>query len=210
MAAAPTARRAGLLGCEVCGKVSRPPQAHGVELRCPRCLAHLHDRKRNSLIRTSALLAAAVLCYLPANLLPIMTVVNLGAQQSDTILSGVIFLVAEGMWPLALIVFVASICIPILKIGVLALLLVSVAGRWRWRPVDRTRLYRLVDFIGRWSMVDVFVVAVLVALVRLGNIASVQAEPGVVFFAAVVVLTMFASLNFDPRLIWDAMEERHG
>lgn len=210
MAATPTARRAGLLGCDVCGQVSRPPQVDAVELRCPRCLAHLHDRKRNSLIRTSALLAAAVLCYVPANLLPIMTVVNLGAQQSDTILSGVIFLLAEGMWPLALIVFVASICIPILKIGVLALLLASVAGRWHWRPVDRTRLYRLVDFIGRWSMVDVFVVAVLVALVRLGNIASVQAEPGVVFFGAVVVLTMFASLNFDPRLIWDAMEEGHG
>lgn len=210
MAAATTARSAGLFGCEVCGKVSRAPGIAAAALRCPRCLGRLHERKRNSLARTWALLIAAVLCYLPANLLPVMTVVNLGAEQSDTILSGVIYLVAEGMWPLALIVFVASICIPILKIGVLALLLTSVAGRWRWRPVDRTRLYRLVDFIGRWSMVDVFVVAVLGALVRLGNIASVRAEPGVVFFGAVVVLTMLASISFDPRLIWDAMEERHG
>jgi paraquat-inducible protein A len=162
----------------------------------------------DSLSRTWALLIGAILCYLPANMLPIMTVTSLGSSQSDTIISGVRHLLAEGMWLLALIVFVASICIPVLKITVLSLLLVSVSGRWRWRPVDRSRLYRIVEVVGRWSMVDVFVVSVLVALVRMGNFANVQAEAGALFFAAVVVLTMFAAMSFDPRLIWDAVEER--
>jgi len=167
----------------------------------------LRLRRADSLGRTWALLLGALLCYVPANFLPIMTSSSLGVSQSDTILSGVRYLLAEGMWPLALIVFVASICIPVLKISVLSLLLVSVSARWRWRPVDRSRLYRIVDVVGRWSMVDVFVVSVLVALVRMGNFATVQAEAGALFFAAVVVLTMFAAMSFDPRLIWDAMEK---
>jgi paraquat-inducible protein A len=206
----PTARRAGLLHCHICGLLSLPPPGPLGGLRCPRCRARLRIRRADSLARTWALLLGAVLCYLPANLLPIMTVTSLGVSQSDTILSGAAYLLAEGMWPLALIVFVASICIPVLKIAVLSFLLVSVSGRWRWRPVDRSRLYRLVDAVGRWSMVDVFVVSVLVALVRMGNFATVQAEAGALFFAAVVVLTMFAAMSFDPRLIWDAMEGKDG
>jgi paraquat-inducible protein A len=203
-----TARGAGLLNCHVCGQLSRAPGNALAGARCPRCATRLRTRLADSLGRTWALLIGAILCYLPANMLPIMTVTSLGSAQSDTIISGVRHLLAQGMWLLALIVFVASICIPVLKIAVLSLLLVSVSGRWRWRPVDRSRLYRIVDVVGRWSMVDVFVVSVLVALVRMGNFATVQAEAGALFFAAVVVLTMFAAMSFDPRLIWDAVEER--
>lgn len=206
----PTAREAGLLNCHVCGLLSRRPAQAGASLRCPRCASRLRNRRADSLARTWALLIGALLCYLPANLLPIMTSTSLGVSRSDTILSGVRFLLADGMWLLAMIVFVASVCIPVLKIVVLSVLLVSVSRRSQWRPLDRSRLYRIVDVVGRWSMVDVFVVSVLVALVRMGNFAMVEAEAGALFFAAVVVLTMFAAMSFDPRLIWDSMEERDG
>ena len=165
-------------------------------------------RKPQSLERTWAFLIAAALCYLPANLLPIMRVTSLGRAQADTILSGVAYLLLHGMWPLALVVFVASVFVPLLKIVILFGLLVSVHRSSRWRPVDRTRLYRITETIGRWSMVDVFVVTILVALVRLGNLATVEAQTGAVFFGAVVVLTMLAAESFDSRLIWDRSEAR--
>ena len=148
--------------------------------------------------------------YLPANLLPMMQVTSLGQTRSDTILSGAEFLLASGMWPLALIVFVASILVPFVKMAILVYLLISVQFGSRFRPLDRTRLYRLTEFVGRWSMVDIYVVAILVALVNLGNIAAIRAGPGALFFGAVVVLTMFAARTFDPRLIWDGMEPTHG
>jgi paraquat-inducible protein A len=135
-----------------------------------------------------------------------MTVTSLGKTQSDTILSGVIFLLHHGMWPLAAVVFIASIFVPLLKLLILILLLLSVHLRSRWRPRERTRLYRITEAIGRWSMVDVYVVTILVALVHLGNLASIQAEVGAVFFCAVVIITMFAAASFDPRLIWDQLE----
>jgi paraquat-inducible protein A len=178
-------------------------------LRCPRCTDVLHRRKPESLQRTWALLIAAVICYIPANLLPIMTVTSLGRTQSDTIMSGVYFMLDHGMWPLAVVIFIASIFVPLLKLLVLVFLLLSVQLRSEWRPRERTRLYRITEAIGRWSMVDIYVVTILVALVRLGNLASVQAEIGAVFFCAVVVLTMLAAMSFDPRLIWDALEQGH-
>ena len=141
--------------------------------------------------------------YVPANLLPIMHVTSLGQSRSDTILSGAEFLLVSGMWPLALIVFVASILVPLAKMLILTYLLVSVQLRWSSRPLDRTRLYRFTEFVGRWSMVDVFVVTVLVALVHLGAVAEVEARLGAVFFAGVVILTMLSARTFDPRLIWD-------
>jgi len=207
----PAARRppaAGepLIACRVCeltvpvGAVAGGPG----KPRCPRCGARLHRRKRDSLQRTWALLIGAVVCYLPANLLPIMTVTSLGQTQSDTIMSGVIFLVTHGMWPLALVVFVASVLVPLLKVAILAYLLISVQAGSRRRPRERTRLYRLTELVGRWSMVDIYVVTILVALVRLDHLASIDAGPGAVFFAAVVVLTMLAAMTFDPRHIWDA------
>jgi paraquat-inducible protein A len=175
-------------------------------LSCPRCGVALHARIPRSLSRTWAWLVAAIMLYLPANLLPIMHVTSFGRTRSDTILSGAEYLVQLGMWPLALIVFVASVLVPVTKIAILVYLLVSVQLRSRYRPLDRLRLYRFTEFVGRWSMVDVFVVTVLVALVHLGRVAEVEAGLGALFFAAVVVLTMLAAHTFDPRLIWDNAE----
>jgi paraquat-inducible protein A len=202
-----------VIGCDVCELVV-PEQAaltdHRGRRRCPRCTDVLHVRKPESLQRTWALLITAALCYLPANIYPIMSVTSLGQTQSDTILSGVLFLLHHGMWPLAAIVFTASIFVPLLKLLILFILLLSVHVRSQWRPRDRTRLYRITEAIGRWSMVDVYVVTILVALVHLGNLASIEAEAGAVFFCAVVVVTMLAAMSFDPRLIWDALEQDHG
>ena len=196
------------LACDVCELVMPRTAAvrEGDRLRCPRCTDVLHRRKPESLQRTWALVLAAILCYIPSNLLPIMTLTSFGREQSDTILSGVIFLLVHGMWPLALIVFVASLVVPLLKLLLLTLLLLSVQFRWNWNPRERTRLYRLTETAGRWSMVDVYVVTILVALVQVGNLANVEAEAGAVFFCAVVVLTMLAAMSFDPRLIWDRLE----
>jgi paraquat-inducible protein A len=201
-----------LLGCNVCELVM-PEQAVPRDQRlrpcCPRCNNVLHRRKPQSLQRTWALVIAACVFYIPANLFPVMAVTSLGQTQADTIFSGVVFLLNHGMWPLAAIVFIASIFVPLLKLVILIFLLISVQTRSRWRPRERTRLYRLTEAIGRWSMVDVFVVTILVALVRLGNLASIEAQAGAVFFCAVVIITMLAAMSFDPRLIWDAMEQDH-
>ena len=204
-AATPTARQMGLIACHTCGLLSRA-RPDTATVRCPRCDSRLHDRIPRSLSRSWAFLVAAVVLYVPANLLPIMHLTTLGRTQSDTILSGVLFLLLHDMWPLALIVFVASLVVPILKILILAYLLLSVQLRSSLRPLDRTRLYRFTEFVGRWSMVDVFVVTVLVALLHLGDLASVAAGAGAVYFAAVVILTMLAANAFDPRLIWDRAE----
>ncbi len=191
------------LACHTCGLVSRHPEVLTARLSCPRCGVELHHRIPRSVSRSWAFLVAAMMLYIPANLLPIMHVTSLGKTRSDTILSGAEYLLVHGMWPLALIVFVASVLVPVVKILILAYLLVSVQRRSPGRAMERLRLYRFTEFVGRWSMVDVFVVTVLVALVHLGNVAEIEAGLGAVFFAGVVVLTMFAAQTFDPRLIWD-------
>ncbi len=201
-----SAARAALASCHDCHLVVRAP-AHHVAATCPRCGAAIHGRKPNSLVRTWALLITAIILYVPANLMPIMTVTSLGNTQSDTIISGVIHLLHHGMWPLALLVFFASVVVPMLKLIALVFLLVSVQGRWQWRPVDRTRLYRITELVGRWSMVDIYVVTILVALVKLGELATIEARAGAVFFGAVVVVTIVAAESFDPRLIWDEVGE---
>jgi paraquat-inducible protein A len=132
-----------------------------------------------------------------------MTVSQIGSTQSDTIMSGVIFLVETGQWPLALLIFFASVVVPILKLLILGALLLSVQFKLHWQALDRTKLYRFTEKVGRWSMVDIYVVTILVALVQLGAVATIEAEMGAIFFGAVVVLTMFAANAFDPRLIWD-------
>jgi paraquat-inducible protein A len=180
-----------------------------IHAKCPRCGAVLHLRKPNSIARTWALLLTAAILYIPANVLPIMKVVSFGRAQADTIMSGVIYFIESGSWYLALLIFFASIVVPVLKLIVLSYLLISVQRKSHWRPADRTRLYRVAEAVGRWSMVDVYVVTLMVALVELGALATIEAGPGAVFFAAVVVITMFAAMSFDPRLIWDAMESRH-
>ena len=207
-AAEPTALAASCARCHDCGLLGRlpGPAAHGA--RCARCGAELHLRKPRSLERTWALVIAAAVCYVPANVLPVMNVTSFGEVASDTIFSGVVYFLTHGMWPLALVVFVASIFVPVLKLAILTFLLISVERGSSWRPVERTRLYRITEAIGRWSMVDIFAITILVALVRLGNLASIDAGPGAVFFGAVVVITMLAAESFDPRLIWDRSEAR--
>jgi paraquat-inducible protein A len=173
---------------------------------CPRCGSSVHHRKPDSIRRTWALVITALICYIPANLYPVMAVTSLGQTQADTILSGVIFLVHHEMWPLALVLFIASVFVPLAKIIVLIGLLLSVQLGSQWRPVDRTRAYRLTEMVGRWSMVDVYVVTILVALVHLGSLATVAPRIGALFFGAVVVFTIIAAESFDPRLIWDRIQ----
>jgi len=167
----------------------------------------LHHRKPDSLARTSALLIAAAVCYVPANLFPVMVVAGPHGSQADTILSGVQAMFKAGWYAIGCLIFVASITVPLLKLLSLAFLVISVRRRSAWARRDRTVLYRLVEIIGRWSMLDMFVVSLTVALVQLGVVANVQPAIGATFFAAVVVLTIFAAQSFDPRLIWDGMEE---
>ncbi|HEX5680694.1 MAG TPA: paraquat-inducible protein A [Desulfobacterales bacterium] len=205
--AARTAQTASLVSCTVCHLLMhRRPAASGPAGECPRCGAALHSRKPNSIARTWALVIAAFVLYVPANVLPITKVTSLGMTQSDTIMSGVIYFVQTGMWPIALVIFIASVFVPLLKLFLLIFLAVSVQRRSKWRPKDRTRLYRITEAVGRWSMTDIFVVTILVALVHLGALANIEAQAGAVFFAAVVVITMLAAMSFDPRLIWDVKE----
>jgi paraquat-inducible protein A len=203
VSAAPRAPELKLIACEACGLVLRFDQATNSH-RCPRCAAPLYPRKPDSLQRCWALLIAAAVLYIPANLLPVMRTSVLFNAEDDTILSGVLKLWKAGSWDLAVIVFTASIVVPLLKIGTLALLLVTTRHGSSWRQRERTRLYRIVEFIGHWSMLDVFVVALLVTLVHFGKFAQVQPGGGIIAFSGVVVLTMLASKSFDPRLIWDA------
>ncbi|MDB5761908.1 MAG: paraquat-inducible rane protein [Herminiimonas sp.] len=178
-------------------------------MHCPRCRARLHFRKPNSLARTWALIIAAYIFYVPANLLPILETHSLLETQSNTIMNGVVLFWNSGSWFLAALIFFASIVVPMTKLFALTFLLVTIHRRSSWRPHERTRLYRFIDCIGRWSMLDIYVVALSVALVQFQAFASMQAGPGAVAFGAVVVLTMFAAQTFDPRLIWDAAKERH-
>jgi paraquat-inducible protein A len=202
-----TAARLGLLHCEACGLLNRPCREAG-RMHCARCEAPLHRRKPNAIARTWAFLVAAAILYIPANLLPVIHSGSLfGENPHDTILGGVIYFWTSGSWALAIIVFLASIVVPGTKIAVLALLLVTSQRRSRWRPFERTRLYRMVAYIGRWSMVDIYIGAVSVALVQLRPFASIVPGPGAIFFGAVVILTLFASESFDPRLIWDPVDD---
>lgn len=200
---ASTAMQAGLQSCGTCALLSRP--AHGAERGlCPRCGDELTFRKPYSLQRTWAYLVAAAICYVPANLLPVLTTTTPEGTESDTILQGVVLLWSPTGWPLSLIVLCASIVIPSVKILAMGYILVSVGRGSVANTVQRIRLYRTVELIGRWSMVDVFVDTFTAALVQLQPLMSVSPAPGLFFFAAVVVLTMLAVDAFDPRLIWDA------
>lgn len=209
MSAPPRADELGLLGCHVCGQVCRAPGAGEGDAvpACPRCGSTLHRRKPAVYTRTWALLIAAFLMYVPANVLPIMRTASLGDIDDNTIISGVVELWVKGSPGLAVIVFCASIVVPMLKFLALGTLLVTCRRGSNWARRQRAQLYRLVELIGYWSMLDVFVVALLTALVRFGFFSLVEPLPGVVFFGLTVVLTMFASMCFDPRLIWDGKED---
>lgn len=195
-----------LYSCHSCGLLSKGARNGGV-CHCPRCSAELHFRKPNSVVRSWALLIAAYILYIPANLLPMMETSSLFSSQDDTIMSGVVYLWHSGSWDLALVVFVASVMVPLLKLLAMTLLLVSVQRRSLWQPLQRAKLYRIVEFVGRWSMLDIYVVTILAALVQIGSLATVKAGPAAMAFGAVVVLTMFSALQFDPRLIWDPLQQ---
>lgn len=205
-----TAADAGILICHACGQLNRASSEVHAD-KCYRCGKTVHARKPDSINRSWAFLITAYILYIPANILPIMQTRSLLGNQSDTILSGVIYLWNSGSWPIAAVIFIASIMVPLVKMFALTLLLISVQRRSTWRPLERTRLYRAVELVGKWSMVDVFVVAILVTLVQLGSLATVTAGPGAVAFGIVVVLTIFAAEAFDPRLIWDPIGvKQHG
>jgi paraquat-inducible protein A len=197
----------GLQSCDTCGLLSRPAPGED-EGRCPRCDEELVFRKPASLQRTLAYLMAAAVCYVPANVLPVMTTITASGRESDTIMQGVVLLWSPTGWPLSLIVLFASIMIPSAKILSLGYLLITVRRGSIENNRQRVRLYRIVEIIGRWSMVDVFVDTFTVALIQLQPLMSVEPAPGIFFFAAVVVLTMLAVESFDPRLIWDSASSK--
>lgn len=201
-----TGRQLGLMACHTCGEVCRTP-SEPAGARCPTCNSPIHPRRPASLSITWALLLTAIILYIPANLLPIMNTSTLFESRADTIVSGVIVLWEEGAWDIAVIVFTASVVVPVLKIVVIGLLLLSVQRASHWRPMDRARLYRIVEKVGHWSMLDVFVVVLLVSLVDFSTYATVEAGPAIIAFGAVVVVTMLAAKSFDPRLIWDARDD---
>ena len=196
---------AGILICTECHELNRQDPDTD-EQTCTRCGALVHARRPNSLMRTWALLITAAILYIPANLLPIMTVNSLGQGAPSTIMSGVIELVQHGMFPIAAVVFIASILVPTFKLVGIALLLFSVQRHQPLSARQRIIMYRFIEFIGRWSMLDIFVIAILVAVVNFGRLASIEANLGAVAFASVVILTMLATVTYDPRLIWDNTE----
>lgn len=202
-----TTRSQNLIGCRSCGHVSRVPEgAMDAAFKCPVCNAHLESRESGMISKTWALVMAGLILYIPANLFPIMTLDMLGNSEKETIFSGVVELFQSGMYAIGLLVFCASITVPLMKLLGLAYLLLTVQRRHTIRKRDRTRLYRVIEFIGRWSMLDVFLLSILVAVVSLGQVATISPEIGMVFFASVVIITMFAAHIFDPRLIWDRAE----
>jgi len=197
----PRAEKCGLVGCHTCGLVVKFIKEE--TLYCPRCGCKLQLRKRNSIQRTWALLISAIIMYVPANLEPVMYTISFGEKDSDTIMSGIIFFFNNGDWPLAVIIFAASIMLPLLKIILMIYLLYMVRTAKLGREIENTRLYRIAELVGRWSMLDIFVIAILVALVQLGALTTVIPGVGATAFAAVVILTMLAVRSFDPRLLWD-------
>lgn len=194
-----------LLHCHICGLLS-PANNH--QERCPRCSTPLHHRTPRSIEKTAALLLSAVILFVPANLFPVMTVIQFGQGEPSTILGGVVQLMEANMWGLAMLVFIASIVVPMMKLFILGFLCITVHTGSTWRPRDRTQLYRVTEVVGAWSMVDIFLVGLLSALVSLGTISTIRPEIGAMFFAGVVVITMFAAQSFDSRLIWDPVREK--
>jgi len=199
----PRAGELGLQACHACGLVM---ERDGGATHCPRCRAPLHRRRPASLQRCAACLLAALVLYIPANLLPVMYTSRLGSGEASTILTGVIEFWHAGAWDIALIIFTASVAVPCSKFLVLGLLLATASRRTAWARAERARLYRFVEFIGYWSMLDVLVVALVAALVQFHALSYVEPRVGILFFGLVVILTMLSAMSFDPRLIWDTQD----
>lgn len=193
----------GLSSCHICWKLA------DVKLhKCPRCGAAMHLRKAESLQRTLALLITACVLYIPANVLPIMITDQLGSAEPSTILGGVVLLIQLGSIPIALVIFIASVMVPLGKMICMFYLCWCAGAKRQVSVRQKTVLYRMTEFVGKWSMVDVFVVAILVALVNLGGLVSIQPGLAALAFAAVVIVTMIAAESFDPRIMWDKLEEQ--
>lgn len=197
------AHRLGVVRCHACALVCEDTVAVDMHARCPRCGAPLHRRRPDSIGRAWALLAAAMICYIPANLLPVMHTSLLGSGSESTIMSGVIQFWRHGAYGVSLVIFVASVVVPCTKFLVLGLLLASAQRRSSRAMRERAALYRLVERIGYWSMLDVLVVGMVAALVRFQALGQTEPRVGISFFGIVVVLTMLSAMQFDPRLIWD-------
>jgi paraquat-inducible protein A len=189
------------ISCETCELLIDAAREHSA---CPRCGAPVRRRKPDAIRRTVALVIAGFLLYLPANLLPVLTIERFGRDEPSTIVSGVHELITSGLWPLAIIVFTASVVVPLVKLFGLTLMLVMTRLRSRRWLVGRTRMYRFIDRIGRWSNIDVFMISILAALLQFGTLTRLRPQPGAIAFAAVVVVTMLASRSFDARVMWDA------
>ncbi|MFM5439280.1 PqiA/YebS family transporter subunit [Aeromonas enteropelogenes] len=196
-----SAMESGLTGCHICGALSKAG-SH----RCGRCGGHLHDRKPGGLNRTWALLITSSILYIPANIYPIMDTVFLGDDTPSTILGGVVLLWAMGSYPIAAVIFFASVVVPLVKILALFWLCYAVQNGHAASPLRKLKLYRMTEFVGRWSMIDVFVVAILAGLIRLDNLMTIYPGPAAVAFAGVVLITMVAAMSFDSRLIWDLQQ----
>ncbi|MND66389.1 Paraquat-inducible protein A [compost metagenome] len=203
MSESPFARDLNLCLCHSCGLAC---DMTGQPHRCPRCGAPLHARKPNSLTRTWAYMLAALIFYIPANLLPVMNTVMLGSGADSTIMSGVVEFWEHGAWDIALIIFIASIAVPAVKFCALTLLLVTVQRGSQWACKQRSQLYRFVEVIGYWSMLDVLVVALVAALVKFQALGDIEPRPGILFFGLVVLFTMLSAMSFDPRLIWETRQ----
>ena len=197
-----TAASQGLASCHTCYKLA-PASGH----KCPRCGSALHLRIADSVQRTIALVITATLLYIPANVLPIMTTTMLGTAEPSTILGGVVLLIHHGSYPIAAVIFIASVMVPTGKLIAISWLCWTVAREHKTSRQQRTRMYRVVEFVGKWSMTDVFVVAILVALIQLGGLLSITAGSAAIAFGGVVVTTILAAESFDPRLIWDRAED---
>ncbi|MEW6997118.1 paraquat-inducible protein A [Colwelliaceae bacterium BS250] len=196
-----TAKAKGLAACQVCHLVSKINPL--TDNFCPRCEEKLELRFKDSLQRCWAWTICSTIAFLPANIFPIMTILYFGKGQPDTILSGIILLLKFGMYPIAAIVFIASFIVPLAKIAGLYYLLYSLNNKTKLTKQKKTQIYRFIEIFGRWSMLDVFVVALLVALVEIGSIVEIVAGPGATAFGVMVILTIFAAHSFDPRLLWD-------
>ena len=197
--------------CEICHQiVSFPPKKEGdITAICPRCGHCVHLRVPYSIQETWALIIASIIFYIPANILPMMHVRTFAGTQSDTILSGVIYFIESGSYFIAIVIFIASIVVPITKVVILIYLLISVQTKSTIKKAEKDKLYILTEVIGKWSMVDVYVVSIMVALVHFEALTQIEAGSGALFFLLVVVMTMLAAMRFDARLIWD-IKERNG
>jgi len=192
-----------MVGCHTCGLVCEHRSTPGHTVLCPRCGSALHQRRPNAIARAWALLLAAVICYIPANLMPVMHTSLLGRGSSSTIMEGAVEFRTSGSYGIALVIFTASVAVPCAKFLILGLLLATAQRRSRWAMRERAKLYRLVEFVGYWSMLDVVVVAVVAALVQFQGLTDISPRVGIFFFGMVVIFTMLAAMSFDPRHIWD-------